>query len=130
MKVTLDKFEEGIRLYVSKEICPKLTDWRKWVIPVMIGMFIPKIDNLFQSNKDSLILSGFVDAEGLIDIDSLYENFYSIAEESGDIVQEIPFIGTLKLSSRDIESFYKILKTEDSKNTSLNISDSHRGGFI
>ncbi len=128
MKISLNKFEEGIRIYVSEEICPKLGDWRKWVIPVVIGMFIPKIDSLFQKNKDMLILSGFVDNEGLIDVDSLYDNFHSVAEKSGDISQDIPYIGTLKLSSKDIERFYRILRTLESSenfypnpNNSLNL---------
>ena len=110
MKITLTEFEESLKLYVSREICPKLSDWRKWVLPVFIGALIPKAEKAFYDNKDILISSGFVE-DNLIDIDTLYDKFHAIAKDSGDIEQTIPYIGSLKLSATDIETFYQIAKS-------------------
>ena len=111
MKVTLQEFEECLRIYVSQEICSKLSDWRKWVLPIFIGSLIPKAEKSFYDHKSLLEDAGFVEGN-LIEIDSLYDKFYNIAKESGDIEQNIPYIGSLKLSQNDIESFYRIIKTK------------------
>ena len=110
MKVTLSEFEECLSIYVSKEICSKLTDWRKWVLPVFIGTLVPKAEKVFYDNQDILSSTGLVE-DNLIDIDALYDKFYKISKESGDIEQTIPYIGTIKLSSNDIDAFYKIVKS-------------------
>lgn len=110
MKITLTKAEECINSYVSKELCPKMPDWRKWVVPVMIGMYIPTLERKFNDNIEVLKSSGFVDSEGLIDIDLVYDKFHRVAEESGDIVQEIPMIGSVRFTSRDIEAFYRLAR--------------------
>ena len=110
MKVTLSEFEECLSLYVSKEICSKLSDWRKWVLPVFIGTLIPKAEKMFYDNKDILSSTGLIE-DNLIDVDALYDKFYKIAKESGDIEQTIPYVGTLKLSANDIDTFYKIIKS-------------------
>lgn len=110
MKVTLTEFEDGLKIYVSREICSKLSDWRKWVLPVFIGALIPKAEKLYYDNKDILSSTGMIEGN-MIDIDALYDKFHNIARESGDIEQTIPYIGSLKLSVTDIETFYQILKS-------------------
>lgn len=114
MKVSLKKFEESVQTYISKEICSKLNDWRKWAIPVMVGVATPKMENIFHDKKELLLSSGFIDENENIDIDLLYDKFHKIAEESGSIIQNIPYIGEVTFTSKDIESLYRILKSDSS----------------
>lgn len=110
MKVTLAKAEECIITYINKELCPKFGDWRKWVLPVMMSSCIPTMEKKFYENKDILVSSGFVDKEDMIDIDLIYDKFHRVAETNGDITQDIPLLGTVKFSSRDIETLYRLAR--------------------
>ena len=109
MKVTIGQAELGLAQYISKEICSKLSDWRKWAVPVFVGSMNPRFERMFAENKEILVEAGFVDQEGMIDIDLVYDRFRKAAEDSGDIVQDIPVLGTLRLSVKDIDMLYQLI---------------------
>ena len=110
MKVTLGQAELGLAQYISKEICSKLSDWRKWAVPVFIGSMNPRFERMLAENKEILVEAGFVDQDGMIDIDLVYDRFHKAAEEGGDIVQDVPILGTLRLSIKDIDMLYQLIK--------------------
>lgn len=110
MKISLAKAEDCIVSYVNREICPKLIDWRKWVIPVVIGSYMPTLEKMFFDNRDTLLGTGFVDNENMIDIDSLYDRFHKVAEENGEIRQQLPMLGEVTFSVNDIEALYRLTR--------------------
>ena len=79
MKVTLGQVESGLAQYISREICSKLSDWRKWVVPVFVGSMNPKFERMFAENKNVLVEAGFVDQDNMIDIDLVYDRFRKAA---------------------------------------------------
>ena len=110
MKVTLGQVESGLAQYISREICSKLSDWRKWVVPVFVGSMNPKFERMFAENKNVLVEAGFVDQDNMIDIDLVYDRFRKAADDGGGIVQEVPVLGTLRLSAKDIDMLYQLIK--------------------
>lgn len=118
MKVNLATVENAIILYINKELCPKLGDIRKWLLPVIAGSMIPSMEKLYLKHKETIMSTGFVDSEDMFDIDKIYESFHSVAEKMGSVEQNIPFLGTVKFDVRDIESLYRLLKESAGENSS------------
>ena len=79
-------------------------------MPVFVGSMNPRFERMFAENKEILVEAGFVDQEGMIDIDLVYDRFRKAAEDSGDIVQDIPVLGTLRLTVKDIDMLYQLIK--------------------
>ena len=118
MKVNLATVENAIILYINKELCPKLGDVRKWLLPVIAGSMIPSMEKLYLKHKETIMSTGFVDSEDMFDIDKIYDSFHSVAEKMGSVEQNIPFLGTVKFDVRDIESLYRLLKESAGENSS------------
>ena len=118
MKVNLATVENAIILYINKELCPKLGDIRKWLLPVIAGSMIPSMEKLYLKHKETIMSTGFVDSEDMFDIDKIYDSFHSVAEKMGSVEQNIPFLGTVKFDVRDIESLYILLKESAGENSS------------
>ena len=118
MKVNLATVENAIILYINKELCPKLGDIRKWLLPVIAGSMIPSMEKLYLKHKETIMSTGFVDSEDMFDIDKMYESFHSVAEKMGSVEQNIPFFVTVKFDVRDIESLYRLLKESAGENSS------------
>ena len=118
MKVNLATIENAVILYINRELCPKLGDIRKWLLPVIAGSMIPSMEKLYLKHKETIMSTGFVDSEDMFDIDKMYESFHSVAEKMGSVEQNIPFLGTVKFDVRDIESLYRLLKESAGENSS------------
>ena len=118
MKVNLATIENAVILYINKELCPKLGDVRKWLLPVIAGSMIPSMEKLYLKHKETILSTGFVDSDDMFDIDKIYDSFHGVAEKMGSVEQNIPFLGTVKFDVRDIESLYRLLKESAGENSS------------
>ena len=96
--------------YISDEFCNRLYDYRKWLVPVFIGSYMPKLDKMIEENKEGLVSLGFMDENGLICIDTVYRKFKDTAEEYGDVIQKMPLLGEVTFTSKDIDKLYKIIQ--------------------
>ena len=118
MKVSLSTVENAIILYINKELCPKLGDIRKWLLPVIAGSMIPSIEKLYLKHKETIMSTGFVDSEDMFDIYKIYDSFHSVAEKMGSVEQNIPFLGTVRFDVKDIESLYRLMKESSGEGSS------------
>ena len=118
MKVSLSTVENAIILYINKELCPKLGDIRKWLLPVIAGSMIPSMEKLYLKHKEAIMSTGFVDSEDMFDIDKIYDSFHSVAEKMGSVEQNIPFLGTVRFDVKDIESLYRLMKESSGEGSS------------
>ncbi len=110
MKITVDRAKSALMEYISDEFCNRLYDYRKWLVPVFIGSYMPKIDKMIEENKEGLVSLGFMDENGLICIDTVYRKFKDTAEEYGDVIQKMPLLGEVTFTSKDIDKLYKIIQ--------------------
>ena len=55
MKVNLATIENAVILYINKELCPKLGDVRKWLLPVIAGSMIPSMEKLYLKHKETIL---------------------------------------------------------------------------
>lgn len=110
MKITIDRAKSALMEYISDEFCNRLYDYRKWLVPVFIGSYMPKIDKMIEENREGLVSLGFMDENGLICIDTVYRKFKDTAEEYGDVIQKMPLLGEVTFTSKDIDKLYKIIQ--------------------
>lgn len=110
MKITVDRAKSALMEYISDEFCNRLYDYRKWLVPVFIGSYMPKLDKMIEENKEGLVSLGFMDENGLICIDTVYKKFKDTAEEYGDVIQKMPLLGEVTFTSKDIDKLYKIIQ--------------------
>ena len=110
MKITIDRAKSALMEYISDEFCNRLYDYRKWLVPVFIGSYMPKLDKMIEENKEGLVSLGFMDENGLICIDTAYKKFKDTAEEDGDVIQKMPLLGEVTFTSKDIDKLYKIIQ--------------------
>lgn len=110
MKITIDRAKSALMEYISDEFCNRLYDYRKWLVPVFIGSYMPKLDKMIEENKEGLVSLGFMDENGLICIDTVYRKFKDTAEEYGDVIQKMPLLGEVTFTSKDIDKLYKIIQ--------------------
>ena len=71
MKISLSVFEDCVFEYINREIVSKLSDWRKWAIPVAAGMAKPAMDNYFKKYEEILKTANIVDSSNMIDVEYL-----------------------------------------------------------
>ena len=110
MKITIDRAKSALMEYISDEFCNRLYDYRKWLVPIFIGSYMPKLDKMIEENKEGLVSLGFMDENGLICIDTVYKKFKDTAEEYGDVIQKMPLLGEVTFTSKDIDKLYKIIQ--------------------
>ena len=110
MKITVDRAKSALMEYISDEFCNRLYDYRKWLVPIFIGSYMPKLDKMIEENKEGLVSLGFMDENGLICIDTVYRKFKDTAEEYGDVIQKMPLLGEVTFTSKDIDKLYKIIQ--------------------
>ena len=110
MKISIDRAKSALMEYISDEFCNRLYDYRKWLVPVFIGSYMPKLDKMIEENKEGLVSLGFMDENGLICIDTVYRKFKDTAEEYGDVIQKMPLLGEVTFTSKDIDKLYKIIQ--------------------
>ena len=65
MKITIDRAKSALMEYISDEFCNRLYDYRKWLVPIFIGSYMPKLDKMIEENKEGLVNLGFMDENGL-----------------------------------------------------------------
>ena len=110
MKITIDRAKSALMEYISDEFCNRLYDYRKWLVPIFIGSYMPKLDKMIEENKEGLVNLGFMDENGLVCIDTVYKRFKDTAEEYGDVIQKMSLLGEVTFTSKDIDKLYKIIQ--------------------
>lgn len=109
--VTYEQFINGMTKFIDAEIINQLTGNSKILMGIGTGIAFKKGENIFNNLKNNGIIKmlDLVDANGNIDIETLYEEVKK--QTRNEIIRlEIPMIGTLKLNEEDIEKMYSYIK--------------------
>lgn len=109
--VTYEQFINGMTKFIDAEILNQLTGNSKILMGIGTGIALKKGENIFNNLKNNSIIKmlDLIDANGNIDIETLYEEVKKQARN--EIIRlEIPMIGILKLNEEDIEKIYSYIK--------------------
>lgn len=104
--VTKEQLIKGIINYIEKEIMPYLSTANKWLVGTIVVLANRKSNEIINELCSNGFLKSLdvVNDEGLINLELLCESIKSSADKYGDLIMDIPCIGTLKFSSKDIDS--------------------------
>ena len=103
--VTKEQFKNGVLRYVDNEIANKVGGVRKWLVIIASTEMTANMDSLLSK----LPKNGYVQNDGMIDIDRLYTDMHRIAEQTGPVTEHIPVIGDVTFNTSDIESLYRYI---------------------
>ena len=110
MKVSFEKVVDGINRYIDREIYKGLNNLQEFFARVVVGRVNQNAEVIKANmmNNGFIKTMGFIDSEGMVDVDRLLYDIRSEIERQGKIEFEIPMIGKLTFRPEDVD----VLKNE------------------
>lgn len=100
MKYNAEQVLNGLAKYAENEIISKMPTAGKVIAGTAIALALKNVQ--LQSNQFARAI-GAVDADGMIDVDTIAESLKASAERYGNIVINIPLMGTVTLTAGDVD---------------------------
>lgn len=109
--VEYEKVMEAIAKFIDKEITPKIPSWKGWMFGVGSGIALNRMNEIYSTIKDNEMIKalGIIDGNK-INVDVIYDELIKQADK-GPINIELGFLGTLKLSRKDVDVLYNYIKS-------------------
>lgn len=106
MKVSFDGVVSGLNRYIDNEIYKGLNDLQELLARVVVGRFNQNTNAMREKLIGNNIVKtlGYVDEDGMIEIDLLLNDIKKEIERKGSICVEIPLIGKLTFHAEDVNA--------------------------
>ena len=104
--VTKEQFINGIQKYIDDELVSKISGLSKWVLALGLGAYLPQVTKILDDNHGMLVDAGYMQEDGMICIDNVYNDVMQIARKTGSVTQHIPLVGDVKFTETDLTSMY------------------------
>jgi hypothetical protein len=115
MKYEFEKVIDGISRYIDNEIYSGMNDLQEFAARVLLGRFIGNESNV----KDMLINNGFIrtfgiiDADGMIDVESLMHDIKREISRKERITFAVPMFGRMTFVPSDVDNLYRTITGEE-----------------
>lgn len=103
--VTREQFKSGVAMYLNDEFIAKVPGIKKWAIVLISNEMLAQIDSIL----DRLPENSYVTKDGMIDIDRLYRDMSRIADSTGEVTENVPLLGDVRFSKKDIDELYRLI---------------------
>lgn len=103
--VTREQFKSGVAMYLNDEFVAKVPGIKKWIVVLISNEMLAQMD----STLDRLPGNSYITKDGMIDIDRLYRDMSRIAESTGEVTENIPLLGDVRFSKKDIDELYRLI---------------------
>lgn len=109
--VTIEQVQRGFTQFVDGEIS-KLSGMQKWAVGAMTALYASKLRDVADSlqSKPAIAVLGVICDNNRVDIDALYNALRPYAERCPATI-DIPVIGTMTLTSADIDRLYDCIRS-------------------
>lgn len=109
---SIANIQNGMAKYIDNDLLPHLTGMKKIAVGAYAGLALKNLGDLFNAYKNHPMISVLhvVDADGNIDIDTIYNEF---ARRMGDTIKfpiNIPMVGVYSVDRSDLEKLYMYIK--------------------
>lgn len=103
--VTKEQVIKGIITYADNEVIPQLPTTGKWGLGSMILMTQDRMSELLNDLSTNSVVNalGVINSDGMIDIEIISNALIQTANRYGKCEFNIPLIGCLSFSARDVE---------------------------
>jgi hypothetical protein len=111
MLYKFEKVVDGIAKYIDFEIYSGMNDLQEVMARIVIGRLIENEDAIKKSivNNGVIRTFGFVDSEGMVDVDSLRADVKKEIERKGKLTISIPMFGKLTFVPEDVDVIYRYI---------------------
>lgn len=122
MKYEFEKVIDGMSKYINDEIYSSMNDLQEFAARVIVGRIINNQENV----KEMLINNGFVrtfgviDAEGMVDVDSIAGDIKREIARKEKITFNIPMFGRMTFKPTDVDMLYRHITGEELTNNAIN----------
>ena len=122
MKYEFEKVIDGMSKYINDEIYSSMNDLQEFAARVIVGRIINNQENV----KEMLINNGFVrtfgviDAEGMVDVDSIAGDIKREIARKEKITFNIPMFGRMTFKPTDVDMLYRHITGEEMTNNASN----------
>lgn len=103
--VTREQFKSGVAMYLNDEFVAKVPGIKKWIVVLISNEMLAQMDSIL----DRLPGNSYITKDGMIDIDRLYRDMSRIAESTGEVTENIPLLGDVRFSKKDIDELYRLI---------------------
>lgn len=122
MKYEFEKVIDGMSKYINDEIYSGMNNLQEFAARVMVGRIINNQENV----KEMLINNGFirtfgiVDAEGMVDVESLANDIKREIARKEKITFNVPMFGRMTFKPSDVDMLYQNITGEELTNNAVN----------
>ena len=104
--VTKEQFINGVQQYIYAELISKISGLSKWALALGLGAYLTQVNKMLDDNHNMLVGAGYIQEDGMICIDKVYNDIMQIARKTGSVTQNIPLIGDVTFTETDLTSMY------------------------
>ncbi len=111
MLYKFEKVVDGIAKYIDSEIYSGMNDVQELMARIVIGRLIDNENTIKSSlvNNGIIRTFGFVDSEGMVDVDGLRSDLKKEIERKGKLTISIPMFGKLTFVPEDVDVLYRYI---------------------
>lgn len=111
MLYKFEKVVDGIAKYIDSEIYSGMNDVQELMARIVIGRLIEN-ENAIKGNlvNNGIIRTfGFVDSEGMVDVDGLRSDLKKEIERKGKLSISLPMFGKFTFTPEDVDVLYRYI---------------------
>lgn len=112
MLFTSEQVMNGLIQYMENEIVSKMPTVGKIIVGTGIGLALKNQSDFLNNLRNNQVLKmiGAVNEEGLFDVDTIAECAKQSSEKYGNVVINIPYMGDITLTSKDIDLLKRYIR--------------------
>lgn len=109
--VSINQINAGLGDYIEAVMLPRMDSKRKFVTGIAYILIASKMDQIISaiSALPAIKMLGIIDADGNVDIDSLYKAAKAQIERQGELEISIKMLGDFKFRADDIDELYRYI---------------------
>jgi hypothetical protein len=111
MAVPFDRVIDGTIKFIDAEIIRGMNEWQELIARIAIGRVAENIDNVKTAiiNNGVVRTFGIVDADGMVDIDTLAADIKREISHKGKLTVKIPMFGVMTFKPEDIDKIHYMI---------------------
>lgn len=112
MNYKLETVIDGIARYIDREIYTGMNDLQELVARIAVGRMIDNTEAIREAlvNNGIIRTFGIIDAEGMVDLDTLARDVKKEIERKGKLVVTIPMFGKMTFTPDDVDAICRSIK--------------------
>ena len=110
--VSVAKLKNALGIYVEKEMISRISGWQKWAVGAMVAIALDRGVEMVNVLKTNPFVSalGIMAENNNIDDETIFCHLYDVAKNDA-VSFNVPFIGAITLSAKDIKMLENILQS-------------------